>query len=524
MRFKSPILKLALFATGLSGIVAEYILSTLAAYFIGDSVFQWTMIVSIMLFSMGVGSRLSQYIEGNLLTKFIYIEFGLSFLVSFSSLIVYSSSTYFNAPSGIVFSMVEYSGVIIYLLSILIGILIGMEIPMVIRLNDQFESLKVNIASVMELDYFGSLVGGFLYAFIGLPIIGLTYTPFILGSINLAVAVVLFFSVKGVLDKPTKNRIIAALIPAILVIGTGVFVAQPIVSFGEQKKYKDKIVYTHQSKYQKLVITQWKNDYWLYINGNQQFSTLDEDKYHEPLVHPVMQLSRNPKDVLILGGGDGCAAREILKYQKVESITLVDLDPEMTRLGKEHPVLTEVNQGALNHEKVKVINKDGYKFLESTKDYYDIIIIDLPDPKTVELSRLYSYEYYKLCYKQLRPNGLVITQAGSPYYATNAFLCIDKTMTEAGFQTAMLHNHVITLGEWGWILGSKSLEKENLKSSLKALTFENVETRWINHDAMALMTSFGKDIYFKPSDSVAVNRIQDAVLYRYYLKGNWDLY
>ena len=181
MKLKSNILKLSLFATGLSGIVAEYILSTLASYFLGDSIFQWTLIVSVMLFSMGLGSRLSRFLETDLLKKFIIIEFILSLLTSFSSLLAYTAAAY-----------TVYTGIIIYSLSILIGLLIGMEIPLVVRLNDEFEALKVNISSVLENDYYGSLLGGLFFAFVGLPYLGLTYTPFILGGINFAVAIFLF--------------------------------------------------------------------------------------------------------------------------------------------------------------------------------------------------------------------------------------------------------------------------------------------------------------------------------------------
>jgi len=273
-----------------------------------------------------------------------------------------------------------------------------------------------------------------------------------------------------------------------------------------------------------LVITQSKSDYWLFINGNQQLSTVDEIMYHEPLVHPLLKLYPNPKDILILGGGDGCAAREALKYDKVKKITLVDLDPKMTKLALEHPVLSEINQHALENDRVTIINQDGYTYLEKEKKYFDIIIIDLPDPKSIELGRLYSYEFYKLCHKVLRPNGLVITQAGSPYFAGRAFKCIDKTMEKAGFSTVPIHNQVITLGEWGWVLGSKSLSKTQFKIALINLEFEGIPTKWINHDAMKLMTSFGKDFTSDQKDAIEINTIHNPVLFKYYLNGEWDLY
>ena len=513
MKLKSNILKIALFATGLAGIVAEYILSTLATYFLGDSVFQWTMIVSIMLFSMGLGSRLSQYLKRDLLKKFVIIEFVLSLFTSFSALLAYTAAAY-----------TLYTGMLIYSLSILIGVLIGMEIPLVIRLNKTFETLRINIASVMEKDYYGSLLGGLFFAFVGLPYLGLTYTPFVLGTINFSVALILFYIVRQQLNTSVKWKLSGFALGVACSLVLGVIFANPIILYGEQNRYQDKIIYTEQTRYQRIVITQWQNDYWLYINGNQQLSSLDEEMYHEPLVHPVMTLSQTPKDILILGGGDGCAAREVLKYPQVETITLVDLDPVMTDLGLHHPALLSMNEGALSHEKVTIVNQDAYTFLEQTKSYFDIIIVDLPDPKTVELGRLYSLEFYKLCHRHLRPHGLVVTQAGSPYYATKAFLCIDRTMQQAGFQTQPMHNQVLTMGEWGWVIGAKEEMQIDLKAALRNLHFEDIPTKWLNQEAMLLMTSFGKDIYGFPVDTVETNTIHNPVLYQYYLKGNWDLY
>lgn len=513
MKLRSNILKLCLFATGLSGIVAEYVLSTLATYFLGNSVLQWTMIVSIMLFSMGVGARITKIMDGNLLEKFIWIEIALSILASFVSLITYTTAIYS-----------VYTGFVIYGLCVIIGLLIGMEIPLVIRINDSFETLKINVSSMMENDYYGSLLGGVFFAFVGLPFLGLTYTPFVLGFVNYAVAIVLLSVLWKDLGYQVKMRLSTANAAVLLMLVLGITGANKVIAHGEEVRYKDRVIFSEQTKYQKLVITQSNSDYWLFINGNQQLSTVDEIMYHEPLVHPLLKLHPNPKDVLILGGGDGCAAREILKYNVVEKITLVDLDPEMTNLALVHPVLSEINQHALEHEKVTTINQDGYSFLEKENKYYDIIIIDLPDPKSIELGRLYSYEFYKLCRKVLRPNGLIVTQSGSPYFAARAFKCIENTMSEAGFSTVPIHNQVITLGEWGWILGSKSLTKEQFKKALVNLEFEDIPTKWINNEAMTLMTSFGKDFTINKKDSIEINTIHNPVLFKYYLNGEWDLY
>lgn len=508
----SFVLKAAIFATGFAGIVAEYILSTLATYFIGNSIFQWTMIVSLMLFCMGLGSRLSQLITKNLIQNFLILEISLSILVAFSSVLVYTLAAF-----------TAYYGIVIYALSMLVGLLIGLEIPLVVRINREYEDLKSNISSILEKDYYGSLLGGVFFAFIGLPILGLTYTPFALGIVNFLVALIVFFRFKDKLTSKIYFNLKIGLSATFILLIIGLSFTNPVIKWGEQKKYKDKIVYAEQSKYQKIVITEWKNEHWLYLNGNLQFCTLDEKMYHEVLVHPIVKLHAKPQRILVLGGGDGCAVREILKYKNVEKIDLVDLDPIMTDLGKNHPILIEANLGSLNSKKVTIHNKDAYIFLEqNTTDFYDIIIADLPDPRNIELGRLYSKEFYTLCYRKLRPNGFIITQAGSPYFATKAYECINKTIESAGFTTAKLHNQIISMGEWGWILGTKKkLEPGILKKRLKSLEFEN--TNWLNNEAMQLITSFGKDFYAIKGE-VEVNSVHNPVLYKYYLKGNWDLY
>jgi spermidine synthase len=310
-----------------------------------------------------------------------------------------------------------------------------------------------------------------------------------------------------------------------IIIAIGAINAKEIIFFGEQKKYKDKIIYSEQSRYQKIVITEWRGDHWLYLNGNLQLSTFDEALYHEVLVHPAMALSKTPYEVLILGGGDGCAAREVLKYENVKHITLVDLDPAMTHLANTHPVLLRANDSSLFHSQVSIINEDGYKFMERSQQYFDVIIMDLPDPRNVELSRLYSQEFYTLCKRHLRPNGILVTQAGSPYFAAESFECILRTIEAAGFSAIPLHNQIITMGEWGWVLGvNADISDEGIKTKLGNSNFENIDTRWLNNESINLITSFGKDFFKQNTDSVKVNKIHGPVLYHYFLKGDWDLY
>ena len=583
---KSRTLQLSLFATGCSGIVAEFVLSTLATYLMGNATFQWTMIMSIMLFAMGMGSRTSRHFDSHLLDTFILSEFLLSALCALSSVLAFGLST-----------QIESREIVIYPLAFSIGFLIGLEIPLVTRLNSIYQELRSNIASVLEMDYFGSLLGGVLFAFVFLPFLGFIYTPILLGSINFIVASWLMWRFLNLTHR--KKRLISAFGLCLVILVSATIFAKPMILFSEQKKYKDTIIYAKQTRYQKIVMTQWKSHYWLYINGQEQFSTYDEERYHEPLVHPAMQLAGAREHILILGGGDGLAAREVLKYSDVRSITLVDLDPVMTDLAKYHPVLTQINQNSMSHEKMTVKNMDGAMFLTQTDRLFDVILIDLPDPDSMDIMHLYSLSFYRELQRHLTEQGVLVTQATSPYFSKKAFLCIHKTMQTAGWVTLPMHNQVPTLGEWGWILAIKPAkhssadfsaiddvikeksglkdsvswtsetvddpiptkfslksESERLKRKILSLDFNGIQTRFINRDAVISMTHFGKGLFHEGKNTpekkdsidkkgnlnkknnerhgtiknpletieIKVNKQENPVLFKYYHQGEWDIY
>jgi len=509
MNSNSRILKFSLLATGIAGVVAEYILATLASYFLPDATVQWTMIISVMLFSMGIGSRISKFLEFDLLDKFVLIEIALSILISFTASVVFIAA-----------GKTLYYGFIIYGLSISIGFLIGMEIPLVTRINEQNEELRLNIASVMSWDYIGSLIGGIFFVFIGIPYLGMTYTPFVLGMVNFLVASIIIFKLSDSLKY--KNSLRIAFVLVFILISSGCYFSEQIVMFGEQKRYKDKIIHVEETRYQKIVITEAKGYNWLFINGNQQLSSFDEWMYHEPLTHIPFALSKKKKRVLIMGGGDGCATREILQYPEVESIVLVDLDPKMVALAKSHSSLLKMNQGSLTHKKVEVLHQDAFIYARDAKEKYDLIIVDLPDPRTIDINKLYTKGFYWYLSNMLTDGGTVITQAGSPYFATKAFYCIEKTMKSAGLNTLTIHNQVITMGEWGWVIGSNHLNTYQMKNQLQSTDFSQIEHKWLTNEAVGLLTSFGKPMI--DTTGIQINTLASPVLPNYYLKGNWVLY
>ena len=231
----SFILKTCVFATGCAAIVTEYTLATLASYLLGDSILQWTIVISLMLFSMGLGSRYSRKYGARLLDRFVGIEFGLSFLCTFSAMFCFWISAY-----------TIHFGLMVYAIACMIGFMTGLEIPLITRINQSYESLRENISSVMEYDYYGGLLGGALFAFILLPFLGLTYTPVLIGSVNLLVASLILWQFPKRLERP---RILNFQFFLLLLVSIAAFAAaKPIVLYGEQHKYKDKIVYQEQTQ------------------------------------------------------------------------------------------------------------------------------------------------------------------------------------------------------------------------------------------------------------------------------------
>ncbi len=510
----SAVLKVSIFATGCAGIVAEFVLATLATYTVGNAVLQWTVVMSLMFFAMGIGSRLSSFFREKLLDSFIIVEFILSLLCASSAVLAYGLAAY-----------TAYIGLLIYTQALAIGFLIGLEIPLVTRLNNAYEDLRSNIAAIMEKDYYGSLLGGLLFAFFALPYLGLTYTPIALGSINFLVASLLLWRFYGLVGR--KKLLVSGFVlslSALIVMGV---LAKPIILYGEQRQFRDKIILAKQTPHQKIVITQWKNHHWLFINGQEQFSTFDEEKYHEPLVHPAMNLASSREKVLILGGGDGLALREVFKYPEVTSVTLVDLDPEMTDLARTHHVLLEINQGAMNDKRVEIINRDAAAFLKEDLKLYGVILIDLPDPDSVDLMHVYSRNFYSLAHRRLMAGGLLAVQATSPYFSRQAFLSIIKTVEDAGFSVLPYHNQIPTMGEWGWVLGARKtdMSKEILRKRILSFDFDGLDTRFFDTSAMISMAHFGKGVLDGPDvEKIKINTESNPVLMKYYRAGSWGVY
>ena len=295
----------------------------------------------------------------------------------------------------------------------------------------------------------------------------------------------------------------------------------PIKTYDMQSEFEDKVIFSSESEKNDIVITQWMDEYWIYLNKLKNVSTIDEFLYYEPMIHAAASLAPKLDNVLILGGENGCGVRELLKHDNIREIILVPFDSALVNISISHPVLLTLNDKSLSNVKVKIENKDILSYITQTNSNFDLIIADLPDPRDVETNQFYTLEFYEIIKKLLDPEGIFITQAGSPYFSTRAYKSIGYTLEEAGIFTLPIHNQILTLGEWGWMIGSTTKTKESLKETLIHLSYEKIPTRWLNSEANTLLLSFGKD--YLEFDTLQVNTVANPVLYGYYLEGTWDL-
>ncbi len=224
------------------------------------------------------------------------------------------------------------------------------------------------------------------------------------------------------------------------------------------------------------MITRWKDDLRLYINGNLQFSSRDEYRYHEALVHPALQALPWARRVLILGGGDGLALREVLRYPNIQNVTLVDLDPAMTQAFTRRAELAALNHGSLSDKRVQVVNADAAIWLQNNADMFDAAIIDFPDPSSFALGKLYSVPFYGMVKKHIAAKGLIVVQSTSPFFAPHAYWTIDATLREVGFHTYPYHAYVPSFGEWGFVLASPELDYQPPRKYQLPLRFLNADT------------------------------------------------
>ena len=433
----------SVFVVAACGLVYELAAAALASYVLGDSVLQFSTVIGAYLFAMGIGSWLSRFFERQLPAHFLRIELLVALVGGALPAILFLANAY--APDA-------FRG-LLYGLVLLVGTLVGLEIPLVMRILKRNIALKDLVSQVLTFDYLGALAVSIAFPLLLVPQLGLVRTGLLFGLLNAVVALWALWLFRHELRRLRAHAVACAATLAVLAAG---FVgADRITSLAEDRFYQDSVVFAATSPYQRIVVTHGRAGHRLFLNGNLQFAERDEYRYHEALVHPAMAAHGAPRKVAVLGGGDGMAVREVLRYPGVESITLVELDANMTRLFSTHETLVKLNANALNAPRLKVVNEDAFGWLERTQDVFDVIIVDFPDPTNFSIGKLYTNSFYALLDQRLAASGYAAIQTTSPLVARQSFWTVVTTLEAVGLRTTPYHAHVPSFGEWGFVVAGR---------------------------------------------------------------------
>ncbi len=495
---RAPLLFLNVFVIATCGLIYELLAGTLSSYVLGDSVTQFSLIIGIYLFAMGVGSWLSRFIDKHVAEKFVEIELAVAVIGGFSAPLLF-----------LTFAHLSYFSIVLYGVVFIIGTLVGLEIPLLMRILKDEMDFKDLVSRVLAFDYIGALAASLLFPIFLVPKLGLNRTSLLFGMFNAAVGIWGTWLLLPLIKKNvTILRVKGFVILVLLVIA---FIkADSLTTLAEDALFVDNIIYAKSSAYQRIVVTKGKTGYALFLNGNLQFNSFDEYRYHEALVHPAFAaFPGDAKRILVLGGGDGLAVREILKYQSVEHVTLVDLDPEMTKVSYSVPALGILNKNAFDDPRVHVTNADAFVWMDTQIEPFDIAVVDFPDPNNFALGKLYTTRFYNLLKSKLKPDSSVVIQTTSPLIARQSFWCIITTLEAAGFIVKPYQTTVPSFGVWGFALAKlQSFETPRKPPS-------NIELQFLNDTSFASMFEFSTDTA-RPTEEIEINRLDNQALVRYY--------
>lgn len=500
----------AVFVCAACGLVYELALVALGSYLMGSSITQTSLVLSVVLCSMGLGALAAKPLSRWPVIAFAGVEVALGLVGALSVPVLYASFAWLNL----------YTPTML-LAALAVGALIGAEIPLLMRLVQRIRAQDASdaVADLSAADYVGALVGGLAFPFLLLPTFGLVRGSLVVGALNLTAAWV----VSGWLFGRWVPRGVRRAVTGICAVATVALIAGAVYAdrfeiTARQALYRDPIVHVERSPYQEIVLTEKpivsraRGDVRLFLDGDLQFSSRDEYRYHEALVHPALEGARG--HVLILGGGDGLALREVLRYPDVEEVVLVDLDAAVVALGRESPRLVELNGGALDDPRVEVVAADALTWLRGAGETFDAAIVDLPDADSTETAKLYSVEFYGLVRRVLADGGRAVVQSGSPFFAPDAYWSVEASVREAGLATVPYHVDVPSFGDWGFVLAAEEPPDLAVPDAVAG------ELRFLDDAVLAAATVFPPDRARRP---VEPSTLLDPVLLEYEREG-WRAY
>lgn len=498
--------RLLLFTAAVSscvGLALELLLITQASYLLGDATLATGLVVGVFLAAMGLGAWLSQFLatgaapRRRLLRTFVLVELALVPLCLLG-------------PAGL-FALFAAEGPLwlaVVVLTLALGALGGMELPLLTRLLESQAELRTVLARVLALDYLGSLVGSLAFPLLLLPWLGLLPTAALLALVPLGCSAALCWCFPQLTG---WRRPVTLLLPMIAAAGLQL---GPLERRIEDSLYDDPVVGRLQTRHQRIVLTRRRNDLRLYLDGSLQFSSLDEYRYHEALVHPAMARHGRPRRVLLLGAGDGLALREVLRWPSVQRVDLVELDRPMLQLARRHPVLRRLNRGSLSDRRVQLHVGDAFALVPQLSGPYDVVIADFPDPATQAVARLYSVAFYGRLLQRLAPDGQLVTQASAPFFTPRVMASIRASLETLGLRVDPYSVTVPSFGPWGFVLAQRAAAARRFGP----LPFQG---RWIDQRQLASLLDLPRDLLPDPGETVLPNRIGRPVLVEYQRRGRW---
>jgi spermidine synthase len=471
----------AVAACAACGLIYELVLLTLSTSLTGGGITQTSLIVAGYVAALGAGALLAKPLVAWAAGAFVAVEIALGLVGGLSAVTLYVAFSFFGVSTPV-----------LVLATAAIGILVGAEVPLLMTLLQRgrtdlgAQGSGRLLANLNAADYTGALLGGLAWPFLLLPAVGQVRGAAVAGMVNLvAAAAVAGWLLRSQLGRKAAAAAPAALLLAATVLGVLLVQADDIEVTSRQRLYTDPVVAAQRSDYQEIVVTERRGDVRLYLDGDLQFSSRDEHRYTESLVYPA--LAREPERVLILGGGDGLAAREVLRVPSVRAVVQVELDPAVIELANTR--LAELNDRALQDPRVEVVTADAFRWLrEWAGEPFDTIVVDLPDPDTPALGRLYSTEFYALAAGALAPDGLMVVQAGSPYATETAYWRTVSTVASAGLAVTPYHVDVPSFGDWGFVLAGHGPAAPELRLPASAPPL-----RFLDDDVLAAAAVFPRD-------------------------------
>lgn len=479
------------------GLIYELVAGTLASYLLGDSVTQFSLVIGVYLSALGVGAWLSRYVEEKLARTFIEIELALAIVGGASAPLLF-----------VAFAWVDWFRPFLFGIVFVIGVLVGLELPLLMRILKEHLDFSDLVSRVLAFDYIGALLASLMFPILLVPYLGLARTSLVFGMLNALVGLWGTYLLRPLLTERGLSGLRGRAMIAIGLLIVGFIKADTLTTWAEEHILSNPIVYAEQSRFQRIVVTRNRRGFQLHLNGHLQFNSNDEYRYHEALVHPGLSSAQDPTNVLVLGGGDGLAVREVLKYPSVQNVTLVDIDPAVTDLATDFEPLRNLNGGAMSDPRVKVFNQDAFIWTSESDERFDCVVIDFPDPGTYSIGKLYSTLFFQMLRQRVTDDARMTIQCTSPLVAPQSYWCILKTIESAGFHVVPYRVSVPTFGVWGFGLASPRPFRPTEKLAEIDGTF-----RFLNDQNLRSMFQLPNDM--QPVET-ELNRLNNQVLVRYY--------